>query len=132
MTPFTKSLAIIKTDTPRQIAYGWASIIERDGRAVVDLQHDQIALADLEKAVESFMSRGAPIKSMHAGGPIGYVVESFISSPDKLEKMGLDPDAMPRGWWIGVRVTDPETWSRIERGELRAFSIGGRARRVEV
>ncbi len=42
----------------------------------------------------------------------------------------MPADALPEGaWWGGFRVDDDEVWERIKSGELRMFSIQGRAER---
>src|SRR2546430_922775 len=52
-----KHLPIVKVDPSKRLAYGWASVVQRDGQDVVDLQGDVIALADLEHAAHGFMAR---------------------------------------------------------------------------
>jgi hypothetical protein len=131
----SKLLPIVKIDPVKRLAYGWGSVIQRDGRAVVDLQDDVIGLDDLERAAHSFMARGGTLKAQHAGNPIGQVVESFLATPESLAKLGLSPEAIesaPIGWWVGVKVSDDATWTKVQDGTLKGFSIGGRANRKEI
>ncbi len=53
------------------------------------------------------------------------VVQSFIApAPITVNDM-----LVPEGAWVmKVRVVDEETWQKIKRGEIRGFSIGGKAR----
>lgn len=128
----SKSLPIIKVDAPKRLAFGWASVSNHNGHNVVDLQGDSIPLDELERAVQAFMAKGGTLKSMHQGETVGRIVESLVTTPEKLQTLGLAPDSLPLGWLVGVKVESDEVWGQVERGELKAFSIGGRARRVEV
>jgi hypothetical protein len=133
METIRKSLPIVKLDVPQRVAYGWASVTaQANGQPVVDCQGDVIAVDDLEKAVHGFLAKGGVVKAMHAGGSVARVVESFLSTPTKLQKLGLAPDALPQGWFVGVKVEDEATWQRVATGELKAFSIGGKGRREEM
>lgn len=52
------------------------------------------------------------------------VVESWIvqdSYKDKSNALGIE---VPEGTWMaGVKVNNPDTWSRIKNGELKGFSV---------
>ena len=130
---FRQTITIAKTDPVRQIAFGWASVaISKSGHVVQDADADVIAPADLEDAAYVFVEHFGEFNERH--GPVvkGVVVESLAVTPQKLEKMGLPPDALPLGWWVGVHVTDPEAWKKVESGEYAMFSIEGTAEREEV
>jgi hypothetical protein len=60
------------------------------------------------------------------------IVESFVATPEKLAAMGLPKDSAQTGWWIGMKVEDEDVWQRVKSGELKAFSLGGKARRVDM
>ena len=124
---------IAKVDDEQRLVFGWASVaINADGEPVVDLQDDMIDPAELEKAAYRAMEARFEAGEMHQRTGIGRIVESFVVTPEKLQAMGLAEDVLPIGWWIGVRVTDDDVWQRVKRGEYRAFSIHGMARREEV
>ena len=52
-------------------------------------------------------------------------IESIVFTPEKIEKLGLEPDALPIGWWIGFHVGDDEVWKGVKDGTYRMFSIRG-------
>ncbi len=52
-------------------------------------------------------------------------VESIVFTPEKIEKLGLEPDALPIGWWIGFHVGDDEVWAGVKSGRYKMFSIRG-------
>jgi hypothetical protein len=59
------------------------------------------------------------------------LIESVIFSPEKIEKMGLDPATFPKmGWWLGMKVNDEEQWELVKKGERTGFSIHGKGTRV--
>jgi hypothetical protein len=129
-----KLFEVRKFDDAQNLVYGFASIIEEDGRPLTDRQGDQIDLPDLEEATVDFMLNHRATGVMHQGDEVGAVVESFVSSPAKGEAMGLAPDIaknLPTGYWIGVKVT-PQVFAKVKSGELSMFSIEGEALREEV
>lgn len=125
---------IAKTDTPKRLVYGWASVVAKDGSPVEDLQGDTIPPDVLEDAVVDFMVKSRRSGTMHQGIPGGTVIESFVADPTKYEAMGIPADTakgLDTGWWVGVQVT-PEVFPRVVSGELSMFSIQGTARRRAV
>lgn len=123
---------IRKTDDERMLAFGYASVaVKSDGETVVDSQDDIIEPGTLETAAYDYVMNSRDGAVMHQKRGIARLVESFLVTPEKLQKMGLAADALPQGWWVGFKVDDPAVWKRVKNGELRAFSIGGTARRVE-
>lgn len=124
---------ILKADPMRQLVFGWASIaLQKDGTQIVDLQGDVIDPADLEDAAYEFVLKFRDMNERHQEMVTGQLVESFVVTPDKLEKMGLAPDALPTGWWAGFHVADPAVFARVMSGEYSMFSIEGTAERVPV
>ena len=112
-----------------QLVTGWASIIEEDGEAVVDKQGDMISESELIQAAHKFVSDSREAKVMHKGDEVGEIVESLVFTPDLQKALGIDLKKV--GWLITMKVND-ETWDRVKKGELRAFSIGGKAHREEI
>jgi len=122
---------IAKIDEDRRLVFGWASVaVKKDGQRVIDSQGDLIAPEDLEDAAYSFVLHMGDANEMHEREAIGRPVESLVVTPEKLEKMGLPPDALPLGWWLGFHIGNDEAWNRVKKGELRALSIEGAAERV--
>lgn len=124
---------IAKTDESQRIVFGYASVVTKaDGSLLTDTQGDLIEPEELEKGAYAFMHTYADSGVMHKGESQGRVVESFVVTKDKLEKMGLVVDEpVQTRWWIGVKVND-ETFGRVTKGELRMFSVQGRAKRTKV
>lgn len=115
------------------LAFGFASVaVKSDGEQVVDSYSDVIDPQDLEKAAYHYVLRSREGGVDHQQMGVARLVESFVITPEKLQKLGLAPDALPQGWWIGMKVDDPAVWKRVKSGELRSFSIAGRARREAV
>lgn len=113
----------------QRLIIAWASVIERDGREVVDRQGDIIGRAELEAAAEEFARGPRTLKLAHDGDPIGEIVQSLVWSPETAAAVGVEWNGVT-GWLVVARVTDDEAWRAVKSGELRALSIGGVGRRV--
>lgn len=127
---------ISKVDADKRQVFGWCSLSSIDGEPVVDLQGDYAPLDEIEKAAYAYVTDSRKGGNMHAregDDPrhVANLVESFVVTPEKLEKMGLAPDALPHGWWVGFKVDDEETWQQVKKGERTGFSIHGKGQRVE-
>lgn len=119
---------ISKIDAPKQQVFGWASISKfADGETVVDSHEHIIVPEELEKAVYDFNLIHRDLDEMHTEDVQGALIESFIVTPEKLEKMGLAPDALPVGWWVGFWVPDPTVFAKVVSGKYSMFSIAGSA-----
>jgi hypothetical protein len=150
-------VTITKLDDEQRLAFGFASVAATvDGEAVVDSYQDTIEPKTLEKAAYDYVENSRIGGVMHSrycascgeqtvatadgncpecGEPltvrkVASIVESFMVTPDKLAALGLAEDSMPAGWWLGMRVHDDATWAAVKSGKLKAFSIGGRAKRT--
>jgi len=122
---------IVKTDAYRQLIFGWASVAVRaDGQTVIDSQNDIVPVSDLEDAAYEFVLKFREMNERHTPETTGVLVESFVVTPDKLEKMGVAPDALPVGWWTGFFVPDTALFQKILDGEYTMFSIEGSAIRT--
>lgn len=122
---------IAKVDDDARLVFGWSSVsVRKDGEQVEDSQGDLIDPADLEAAAYEFVLKFREANAMHEGPTVGTLVESFVSTPDKLAAMGLPGDALPVGWWAGWHIDDDEVWAGVKDGRYRMFSIEGRAERV--
>jgi len=129
-TPIEMSARIVKSDTPRQIAYG--VVLEPCGPAdTADTQGDWYTAEDIELAAHGFLEGVAKGEAwgdlMHDDSRIGYPVESFIApvdfpAGDQVVKAG--------SWVIGMHYPDPEIWALVAKGELAAFSVAGHGKRV--
>lgn len=120
-----KSGQILRRDDAAQIVYGYALIPD-----LPDWQGDIVPSQDVERAAHSLLKNIAKGLSKPGGtgvehqtfGP-GYPVESYI---DYAGQHGI-----PGGWWVGIKIEDEAVWKSVLSGDLKGFSIGGRAGRRE-
>ena len=124
---FTFSFDFEKADDEGGYVRGWASVVSVDGEPVEDTQGDVIGIEELRKAAHRFVTEARVAKAMHAGAQVGEVVESVIIDDAFVKAVGAT--TTKRGWWIGMRVYDPSIRKRVKKGDLKAFSIGGRGKR---
>ncbi len=123
-----RELAVMKSDDERRLVFGWANVAVRvDGEQIVDWQQDAIDTADLEKAAYEYVANFGTAGEMHRRGGVGRVIESIVFTKEKAGALGIPPDALPEGWWIGFKITDDEVWEKIKSGEYSMFSIEGKA-----
>jgi Putative phage serine protease XkdF len=136
----TKSFSIVvpitKIDEELRTVYGWASVNTEKGLVVTDHQDDQVSDAEIVKAAHDFISNSRTGGLLHARTDEGTahrggdIVESLVMTPDVQKALGVDLGKT--GWFIGYRVNDADAWSLVKSGVLKAFSIGGKAKRVPV
>ena len=121
-----KTVRIVKSDSKRRVAYG--IVLAPDE---VDDDHDTISKEEIEKAAYAFMQAGRSqqVDSDHDGeAGKGFVAESWlVREGDPL--FAEEPEG---AWAVGIKVTDAETWTRVEKGELTGFSVAGLAKRMPV
>ena len=126
------AVPIAKLNSDQRLAFGWASVVlDENGTPVIDHQEDRIAVNELEKAAYSYVEKSRTASEMHGKMGVAELVESCVITPEKRTAMGIDGGGIT-GWWGGFRVNDPEVWTKVKRGELSEFSIGGSARRETV
>ena len=124
--PFT----IAKADPDQQLIWGWASVVEIDGRAVVDKQNDVILAEDLQKAAHEFVMSSRQHGEMHQNIGTGHLVDSIVFTKELQKALGVDLGKV--GWLVGFHVSDPQVWKSIKAGELPELSIGGSGTRETV
>ncbi len=123
-----RELTVMKSDNDQHLVFGWANVSVRvDGEQIVDWQEDAIDTADLEKAAYEYVAHFGTAGEMHQRGGIGRVIESVVFTKEKAAALGIPPDVLPEGWWIGFQITDGEVWEKIKSGEYSMFSIEGKA-----
>lgn len=130
---FDIEVPIEKIDEDNRLAFGWASmIVDDDGSYLVDKQGDMIDdVWELEQAAYRFMTTSRDGGVSHTRRGVSRLVESFVVTPEKLVKMGLPPDAVPPGWWVGFEFTDPDVWQGVKSGRFSMFSIHGTGVRTD-
>lgn len=120
---------VSKMNTDKKQVFGWASVIEVGGEPVIDLQGDVMTIETIEKAAYSYVHgsrKGGRQHERQGEEPlhVSDMIESFVLTPEKKEKMGLPPET-PTGWWVGFQVNDDDTWQAYKDGKLKEFSIHG-------
>lgn len=126
---------VAKSVEEKQFIFGWASIVEKNGRLIIDKQGDIILPDDLETGAYNFLLKGGVHGEMHTIVGTGKPIESMIFNASKIEalaKMGIIIPAGLTAWWTGFHVSDPATWALHKSGHLKEFSIGGKGRRITV
>lgn len=124
---------IYKAREDAQLVSGWANVaIDKDGNAPLDWQDDVISPETLEKAAMNFMLEYRGSGEMHKGNSKGTVVESIVLTKEKQRAMGIPEGTVPEGWFITVKVHDPEVFAKVKDGTYRMFSIQGTAKRVKL
>ena len=123
---------IYKAREDEQLVSGWANVaLDENGNAPLDWQDDVIEPAVLEKAAMQFMLDYRGSGEMHKGNSKGTVVESIVLTKEKQAAIGIPEGVVPEGWFITVKVHDPEVFAKVKNGTYRMFSIQGHAKRVE-
>jgi hypothetical protein len=118
---------LLKVFEEERIVYGWASVVTKSGKPVVDYHDDIISPNTMHKAASDFMECARTAKAMHKGGKIGEIIHSLPLTRDIAKSLGIECEY--EGWIIGMKIRDDEVWKRVLSGELKEFSIGGRGLR---
>jgi len=118
---------ILKYDDEQRLVYGWASVISEKGVPLIDRQGDTISAETMTKAATEFMLNTRTTKAMHTGNKVGEFIHSFPLTTELAKAFGISCDK--EGWLVCAKVYDDKTWQKVKSGELKAFSIGGRAKR---
>jgi len=122
---------VAKLDSVKHRVFGYAYVAKtKDGETVIDHSGEFIDPDDLEDAIYKYVLESREGNDMHDGPVTGKLIESFVITPDKLEAIGLEKNALPIGAWVGFQL-DPEVYKDVVEGR-RAFSIEGSAEKVEV
>ncbi len=121
---------VVKTDSDRQIAFGWASVVEKGGKPIADRQGDVISESDMEDAAYAYVAEQRGSGEMHKRVGVGKLIESCVFSKEKQEALGIDLGKV--GWWVGFKVTDKDVWDKVKKGQYRSFSIHGKGVRSKI
>jgi hypothetical protein len=128
------SFDVQKMDEDQRLVFGWASIVEKAGKLIVDKQDDIILPADLEAAAYDYVLDARKADDMHTAAPTARLVESIVFTLEKQEHLGIvvkdeDGDQIV-GWWCGWYVDSDAQWALIKSGARPELSIGGSSVRV--
>ena len=124
---------ITKSKEDECLVSGWASVaVQADGSLPLDWADDVILPETLEKAAIGFMMdyRGSGV--MHKGDEQGIVVESIVFTKEKQAVIGIPEGTVPEGWFITVKVNNPEVFAKVKEGKYKMFSIQGKAKRIKL
>lgn len=124
---------IVKVNSEKGLIFGWGyQSIAKNGTAVIDVSGDIVDDPDeLEDAAYDFVQNSRRGDRMHKGEPVATLIESVVVTPEKARALGIEHN-MPTGWWIGMKVHDPDVLQEIREGKLRSFSVGGRGFRTQL
>jgi hypothetical protein len=118
--------AIAKADDSRQRLFGWASIaVQKDGTPLLDLQGDLIDIEDLEEAWYEYVQSSGELNFQHSGPVRGHLIEAMVFTPDKIAALGLPPDSMPQGAWVGFHLPESDDYQLVKHQGFFMFSIEG-------
>lgn len=124
---------VYKARDDQQLVSGWANVaLDKNGEAPLDWQDDVIAPETLEKAAIQFMMDYRGSGEMHKGNSKGTVVESIVLTKEKQQAIGIPDGTVPEGWFITVKVHDPEVFAKVKNGTYKMFSIQGTAKRIKL
>lgn len=124
---------IYKSRADKGLVSGWANVsVNADGSIPLDWQDDVISPETLEKAAIGFMLDYRDSGVMHKGASVGTVVESIVFTKEKQEAIGIPEGTIPQGWFITVKVNDPEVFAKVKDGTYKMFSIQGKCKRVKI
>lgn len=133
-TTFEVTGDIEKVDEEKRLVFGWASIgYEADGTLVGDRQGDFLDdVEEIEKSAYAFVTDSRDGGEMHVRKGVSTLVESFVSTPEKWEAMGIPEGVLPIGWWCGFKISDDTVWEKVKKGEYRMFSVHGKGVRKAI
>ncbi|VVB63929.1 Putative phage serine protease XkdF [uncultured archaeon] len=116
---------IIKTDFKEHKVCGVIS--EPDS---IDAQDDRLSAEEIKQMAEDFKRYVQEFRDRHTKLKVKVdLLKSRIAEKDFWYKGEL---IKAGSWWICVKVLDERIWSLIKRGIYKAFSIGGRGKRVPI
>ena len=123
----------MKSDDEKKLAFGWANVsIRANGEVIEDWQEDIVEPEELEQAAYNFVELYREGGEMHERGGAAVLIESVVFTEEKMKAMGIPPETLPIGWWIGFKVLDDDVWEKVKDGTYSMFSIEGEAKRIEV
>jgi hypothetical protein len=92
--PFRTYVRIDKISDEKRLVYGWASIVTKNGRPVVDLQGDVIQVCELEAMAYRFVQHARVGKAQHRVFPGRNAGASL--KPEISKWAGDAPASLPR------------------------------------
>lgn len=121
--PSSQPVSVFKIDPERRMVYGWALVSTVGGQEITDRQNDVVSTDDVRDAAHDFIQKRTLGRMHETFADIGEIRESVVLDKGIQDALGIDLGM--EGWFVGVHVKDDQTWDRVKKGELCAFSIGG-------
>ena len=122
---------MIKYDDEHNCVFGWGYVSKKaTGEQVFDHSTEFVAeddYKDLELGMYAFNLEYRASDIGHVEKQTGYLIESFVVTKEKLQKMGLAEDALPMGIWCGFFFPNDEDYVNIKKMKHPMFSIFGSA-----
>ncbi len=120
---------IVKVDKRLGLVFGYAMNVLKDGETYYDLHNDHVDDDELLKSALDFAENSEVAREMHGSVDKGAVVFTFPLTTDIAK--AFDIETVHTGLMIGMRPT-ADVLDKFADGTYKGFSIGGKARRVEV
>jgi hypothetical protein len=129
--PVTIDVSMVKYDDSNNLIFGWAYVAKtKEGQQVIDHSEEFVSdenYKDLELATYAFNLAYRESDIGHVEKPTGHLVESFVVTKEKLEKMGLPDNSLPLGVWVGFWFPNDDDYTKIKKMKHPMFSLYGSA-----
>lgn len=135
------SFAIVKADDGRASFSTFGPIVKVDAdthyvTGVVyepetdDTQGDFMTAEEIQKAAYWYMENGQNVDIQHSFQPFSgaTTVESWVTKSD--QKIG-DQDIKKGTWMMTMKISDPDVFEAVQKGDITGFSMGGSGTYVE-
>jgi hypothetical protein len=116
-----KLVPIMKADRAKQIVYCVVLAPEE-----LDIQDDFMLADDIEETAHDYLLNSRVIGSDHSQAIEAAPVESYLAPVDFSMEGQYGPQEVKKGSWIlGIKIFDPQEWSKVEDGSYTGVSVGG-------
>ena len=122
---FTTFGPIVKVDDEQHYVTGVVYEPDTD-----DTQGDYMTAEEIQKAAYWYMENGQNVDIQHSFQPFSgaTTVESWVTKSD--QKIG-DQDIQKGTWMMTMKITDPDVYEAVKKGDITGFSMGGSGTYVE-
>lgn len=129
-----------KLDDDKRQAFGFASVVKKNGVPVIDRQGDYVTPDDMENAAYVYVRKsrvgGDMHKRTHDDQPhhVSDLIESVVFTPEKCRAMGMPEEvakSLEGHWWVGYQIHDEDVWQEVKKSGRTGFSIHGRGKRED-
>lgn len=116
---------IVKVDDEQHFVTGVVYEPETD-----DTQGDFMTAEEIQKAAYWYMENGQNVDIQHSFQPFSgaTTVESWVTKSDQ----EIGGQKIQKGtWMMTMKITDPDVFAEIQKGDITGFSMGGSGTYVE-